>query len=37
VGHLDSWRDPQISLSDFNKRGGKGIKKETVAQVLSTE
>jgi MoaA/NifB/PqqE/SkfB family radical SAM enzyme len=38
VGHLDAWRDPQISLNDFNNRkGGKGLKKETVAQVLSTE
>jgi MoaA/NifB/PqqE/SkfB family radical SAM enzyme len=37
VGHLDSWRDPQISLSDYNDRSGKGLKKETVAQVLSAE
>ncbi len=39
VGHLDAWRDPQISLSDYNKRGGsgKGLKKETVAQVLSAK
>jgi MoaA/NifB/PqqE/SkfB family radical SAM enzyme len=39
VGHLDAWRDPQISLSDYNNRkgGGKGLKKETVAQVLSAE
>ena len=37
VGHLDAWRDPQISLSDYNNRKGKGLKKETVAQVLSAE
>jgi MoaA/NifB/PqqE/SkfB family radical SAM enzyme len=38
VGHLDSWRDPQISLNDYNNRkGGKGLKKETVAQVLGAE
>ena len=38
VGHLDAWRDPQISLSDYNNRkGGKGLKKETVASVLSAE
>ena len=33
VGHLDAWRDPQISLNDYNNRkGGKGLKKETVAR-----
>ena len=37
VGHLDAWRDPQVSLSDFNNRKGKGLKKETVTQVLSAE
>jgi MoaA/NifB/PqqE/SkfB family radical SAM enzyme len=39
VGLLDAWRDPQISLSDFNNRNkrGKGLKKETVAQVLNAE
>jgi len=38
VGHLDAWRDPQISLDDYNNRkGGKGLKKETVAQVLGAE
>lgn len=39
VGHLDAWRDPQISLNDYNNRtgGGKGLKKETVAQVLGAE
>src|SRR6266516_2754753 len=35
VGHLDAWRDPQVSLSDYNKRNG--LKKETVAQVLEAE
>lgn len=35
VGHLDAWRDPQISLNDYNKRNGKGLKKETVESVLS--
>ena len=38
VGHLDAWRDKQISLSDYNNRNGKGkLKKETVAQVLGAE
>ena len=37
VGHLDAWRDPQVSLADFNKRKGNGIKKETVASILETE
>lgn len=37
VGLLDAWRDPQISLGDYNKRNGKGLKKETVAQVLSAK
>lgn len=38
VGHLDAWRDKQISPSDYNNRkGGKGLKKETVAQVLGAE
>lgn len=34
---LDNWRDPQISLSDYNNRKGKGLKKETVSQVLGAE
>jgi MoaA/NifB/PqqE/SkfB family radical SAM enzyme len=37
VGHLDAWRDPQISLNDYNNRKGKGLKKETVAQVLGAK
>lgn len=37
VGHLDAWRDPQISLADYNNRSGNGLKKETVAQVLSAK
>ena len=39
VGLLDAWRDPQISLSDYNnrKKRGKGLKKETVAHVLNAE
>ncbi|HMS09370.1 MAG TPA: hypothetical protein PKE66_07795, partial [Pyrinomonadaceae bacterium] len=37
VGHLDAWRDKQISISDYNNRKGNGLKKETVAQVLNTE
>lgn len=37
VALLDNWRDPQISLGDYNKRNGKGIKKETVAQVLNAK
>jgi MoaA/NifB/PqqE/SkfB family radical SAM enzyme len=36
VGLLDEWRDKQISAADYNKRsGGKGLNKETIAQVLS--
>ncbi len=34
---LDAWRDPQISLSEYNKRYSNGLKKETVAQVLGAE
>ena len=42
VGLLDGWRDPQISTGDYNKRqgkgsGGKGLSKETVAQVLNAD
>ncbi|MBC7797043.1 MAG: radical SAM protein [Pyrinomonadaceae bacterium] len=37
VGLLDSWRDKQISLGDYNKRNGNGLSKETVAQVLNTK
>ena len=37
VGHLDAWRDPQISLGDYNKRKGNGLKKETIAQVLGAD
>jgi len=37
VGHLDAWRDPQISLAEYNKRKGKGPSKEAVARVLNTE
>ena len=36
VGHLDSWRDPQISPADYKKRKG-GLRKETVSQVLEAE
>jgi len=37
VGHLDAWRDPQISLNDYNNRKGNGLKKETVARVVGAE
>jgi len=37
VALLDNWRDPQISLGDYNKRNGTGFKKETVASVLNAE
>jgi hypothetical protein len=37
VGLLDAWRDPQISLGDYNSKNGKGLKKETVANVLKAE
>jgi hypothetical protein len=36
VGHLDAWRDPQISLAEYTKRNG-GLKKETVARVISAD
>ncbi|MBL8183076.1 MAG: radical SAM protein [Blastocatellia bacterium] len=34
VGHLDAWRDPQVSLAEYNKRKGKGLKPETVSQII---
>ena len=34
VGHLDAWRDPQLSLADYNKKYGHP-KKETISQVLA--
>jgi hypothetical protein len=37
VGHLDAWRDPQISAAEYTKRSGGRLKKETVAQVLEAE
>jgi MoaA/NifB/PqqE/SkfB family radical SAM enzyme len=37
VGHLDAWRDPQISLAEYNKRNGKVLKKETISQILKAE
>jgi MoaA/NifB/PqqE/SkfB family radical SAM enzyme len=37
VALLDNWRDPQISLGDYNKRNGKGLNKDTVAHVLSAK
>jgi MoaA/NifB/PqqE/SkfB family radical SAM enzyme len=36
VGHLDSWRDPQISSAEYKKRKG-GLRQETVSQILETE
>ena len=38
VGHLDAWRDPQISPDEYNNRkGGKRLKKETVAGILGAD
>lgn len=37
VALLDNWRDPQISVGDYNKRNGQGLKKDTVASVLSAK
>ncbi len=37
VGHLDAWRDPQISLNDYNNRKGKNLKKDTVARILGAD
>jgi MoaA/NifB/PqqE/SkfB family radical SAM enzyme len=37
VGHLDAWRDPQLTLAEYRKRSGNGLKKETVAQVLNAD
>lgn len=36
VGHLDAWRDPQISLAEYNKRSGVP-KKETISRILGAE
>lgn len=33
---LDNWRNPQISLEDYNKKNGNRLKKETIAQVLDS-
>jgi len=32
---LDAWRNPQISLSDYNKR--KGLNKETIARIVNAD
>jgi len=37
VGHLDAWRDPQISPAEYAKRKGTGLRKETVSQILGAE
>jgi MoaA/NifB/PqqE/SkfB family radical SAM enzyme len=37
VGHLDAWRDPQVSPAQYKKLYGKGLKKEAIAQVLEAE
>ncbi len=34
VGHLDAWRDPQLSLAEYNKKHG-FPKKDTISQVLA--
>jgi MoaA/NifB/PqqE/SkfB family radical SAM enzyme len=34
VGHLDAWRDPQVSLAEYNKKHG-FPKKDTISQVLA--
>ena len=36
VGHLDAWRDKQISMNEYNKKNGNSLKKETVAKILDT-
>ncbi|MCC6824699.1 MAG: radical SAM protein [Acidobacteria bacterium] len=36
VGHLDAWRDPQITAAEYKRRNG-GISEETIARVLSTD
>ncbi|HXF42169.1 MAG TPA: radical SAM protein, partial [Pyrinomonadaceae bacterium] len=37
VGHLDAWRHPQISPSDYNRRYGSKLSRKTVAQILESE
>jgi len=37
VAHLDSWRDPQLSLAEYQMRQGKGLSKEKIAEVLNAE
>jgi hypothetical protein len=37
VGHLDAWRDPQVSIAEYKKRNGNRLKKETVAQILNAD
>ncbi|MEZ5307975.1 MAG: radical SAM protein [Pyrinomonadaceae bacterium] len=37
VGHLDAWRDPQISLVEYNKKNGGGLNKETVAKIIADQ
>jgi MoaA/NifB/PqqE/SkfB family radical SAM enzyme len=37
VGHLDAWRDPQISLPEYNQRFGSGPSKEAVAKVVNAD
>jgi MoaA/NifB/PqqE/SkfB family radical SAM enzyme len=37
VGHLDAWRDPQVSLAEYKKRKQSGLSKETVTQVMEAD
>ncbi len=37
VGHLDAWRDPQISPAEYQKRKGAGLNRETVSRILESE
>ena len=37
VGHLDAWRDKQVSPAEYNKKHGSGLKEKTVESVLNAK
>ncbi len=37
VGHLDAWRDKQITPEEYAEKNGNGLKKETVESVLNAK
>ncbi len=34
VGHLDAWRDKQVSIDDYDKKHGTRLNKDTVSKIL---